>query len=60
MKNKETITIDVDVDNEKLQDMADIMKEVNDTKPNITIRNNENVYVTVNNFNESEKEYSKE
>lgn len=59
-KNKETLSIDVDVDTEKIQDMADIIKEVNDTKSNITIRDNKNVYVTINNFNETEKEYFKE
>jgi len=35
------------------------IKEATDIKPNITIRNNQNVYVTINYFNESEKEYSK-
>ncbi len=58
-KIDDNIKIDVDVDTEKLQDVVDMVKEVNDTKPNITIRNNENVYVTINNFNETEKEYFK-
>ena len=53
------IKIGVDVDMEKIQDTVDILKEINDTKPNITIRNNENVYVTINNFNETEQEYLK-
>lgn len=38
----------------------DELKELNDNRPNITIRNNKNVYVTINNFNETEKEYNKE
>lgn len=54
----ENLDIKVNVDDEELQDMANILKEINDTKPNITIRNNQNVYVTINNFNEPEKEYT--
>ncbi len=53
------IKIGVDVDTETLQDVSNILKEVNDTKPNITIRNNEQVFVTINNFNETEQEYFK-
>ncbi len=53
------IKIGVDVDTEKIQDTVDMLKEINDTKSNITIRNNENVYVTINNFNENEQEYYK-
>ena len=58
-KTDADIKIGVDVDTEKIQDTVDILKEINDTKPNITIRNNENVYVTINNFNETEQEYFK-
>ena len=61
-KMKKTgIDIEVNVDNEKLEKTVDLMQTlsdaVNDTKPNITIRDNENVYVTINNFNETEKQY---
>ena len=58
-KKDNTVEIEFEADTERLQDVVDIMKDVNDTKPNITIRDNEQVYVTINNFNETEKEYSK-
>lgn len=59
-KQDESINFKIEVDDEELQDAVDILKEVNDSKPNITIRDNVNVYVTINNFNEPEKEYLKE
>ena len=59
-KQDESINFKIEVDDEKLQDTVDILKEVNDSKPNITIRDNVNVYVTINNFNEPEREYLKE
>lgn len=59
-KQDESINFKIEVDDEQLQDAVDILKEVNDSKPNITIRDNVNVYVTINNFNEPEKEYLKE
>ena len=59
-KQDESINFKIEVDDEKLQDTVDILKEVNDSKPNITIRDNVNVYVTINNFNEPEKEYLEE
>lgn len=59
-KQDELINFKIEVDDEKLQDTVDILKEVNDSKPNITIRDNVNVYVTINNFNEPEKEYLEE
>lgn len=54
------IDVKINVDDEKLQDTLDVLEQVNDTKPNITIRDNENVYVTINNFNETAKEYFRE
>lgn len=54
------IDIDINVNKERLDDTIDELKELNDNRPNITIRNNKNVYVTINNFNETEKEYNKE
>lgn len=36
------------------------LRELKDSKPNITIRDNQNVYVTINNFNETEKEYNED
>ena len=45
------INIDINVNKEQLDDTIDELKELNDTRPNITIRNNKNVYVTINYFN---------
>lgn len=47
--------LDINVNKEQLDDTIDELKELNETRPNITIRNNENVYVTINYFNETEK-----
>lgn len=56
----EPITIDVEVNREEVDDTIQELKEACDDKPNITIRNNNNVYITMNYFNETEKEYHKE
>lgn len=56
----EPINIDVKVNREEVDDTIQELKEACDNKPNITIRNNNNVYVTMNYFNETEKEYYKE
>ena len=56
----EPITIDVKVNREEVDDTIQELKEACDNKPNITIRNNNNVYVTMNYYNETEKEYHKE
>ena len=42
---------DINVNKEQLDDTIDELKELNDTRPYITIRNNKNVYVTINYFN---------
>lgn len=52
------IDLDINVNKEQLDDTVEELKELKDTKPNITVRNNQNVYITINNFNETEKEYS--
>lgn len=54
------IDLDINVNREELDDTIEELKEIKDSKPNITIRNNQNVYVTINNFNETEKEWSKD
>lgn len=56
-KEDENISIGVDVDTEKLQDAVDILDKLNSVVPDITIRDNVNVYVTINNFNATEKEH---
>lgn len=55
-----SIDLDINVNREQLDDTIEELRELKDTKPNITIRNNQNVYVTINNFNEPEKEWNKE
>ena len=51
----------INVDTQELEDAADLIEEVgerlNSVVPNITIRNNQAVYVTINNFNATEKEW---
>ena len=59
-KNKADINLKVNVDDEELEDTVDMLREVTDLLPSITIRNNEQVYVTINNFNTTAKEYYKE
>ena len=50
------------VDAQELEDAADLIEEIgarlSSVVPNITIRNNQAVYVTINNFNATEKEWS--
>ena len=55
-KQSGQIDLKINIDDEQLQDTADMLKEINDNRPNITVRNNENVYVTINYFNEPAKE----
>ena len=60
----EEINTKISVDTEELEDAADLIKEVGERLssviPNITIRNNKNVYVTINNFNETESQWTEE
>jgi hypothetical protein len=50
----------ISVDTQELEDATDLIEEVGErlhsVVPNIVIRNNQNVYVTINNFNEPEKQ----
>lgn len=55
----EEIKVKIKVDRQELDDTMEELKELTDDRPNITIRNNQNVYVTINNFNETEKECMK-
>lgn len=56
------INTKITVNTEELEDAADLIEEVGErlssVVPNITIRNNQNVYVTINNFNETEKQWA--
>ena len=56
----ESAIIDIKVNREEVDDTLQELKEATDNKPNITVRNNQNVYVTINYLNETQKEYSKE
>lgn len=56
----ESAIIDIKVNREEVDDTLQELKEATDNKPNITVRNNQNVYITINYLNETEKEYSKE
>lgn len=53
------VNLDTKTNREEVEGTIEELKEAYDTRPNITIRNNSNVYVTINYFNETEKEYSK-
>ena len=52
----------IEVDTQELEDATDLIEEVDErlhsVVPNITIRNNQNVYVTINNFNETESQWA--
>ena len=52
----------ITVDTQEHEDAAYLIDEVgarlSSVVPNITIRNNQAVYVTINNFNATEKEWS--
>ena len=50
----ETISVNVDVNKEGVEDTITELKEAVDIRPNITIRNNQNVYVTINYFNKED------
>lgn len=49
-------SIDIKVNREEIEDTIKEVKEALDNRPNITIRNNEKVYVTINYFNKELKE----
>jgi hypothetical protein len=60
MKEIEELKTKISVDTEELEDATDLIEEVGErlhsVVPNIVIRNNQTVYVTINNFNEPEKQ----
>ena len=62
MKEIEELKTKISLDTEELEDATDLIEEVgerlNSVVPNIVIRNNQNVYVTINNFNEPEKQWA--
>ena len=56
MSDMSEIKSKITVDTQELEDATDLIEEVgerlNSVVPNITIRNNQTVYVTINNFNQ--------
>lgn len=60
MNNKD-LDINVNVKKDGLEDLADTMERIGDAMPNIVVRNNENVYLTINNWiNDSVEENEEE
>lgn len=61
-KKMSEIKTKISVDTQELEDATDLIEEVGErlhsVVPNIVIRNNQNVYVTINNFNETERHWS--
>lgn len=56
------INTKITVDTQELEDarelIEDVSAELRSVVPNITIRNNQSVYVTINNFNETERQWA--
>ena len=50
MKENNELNLDVKVNTNELEKMADLMERIGDAMPNLVIRNNQNVYVTINNW----------
>lgn len=51
---EEDIKINIKTNNEELEEMADTLERIGDAMPNIVIRDNQNVYLTINNWSEKE------
>ena len=51
---EEDIKINIKKNNKKLEEMADTLERIGDAMPNIVIRDNQNVYLTINNWSEKE------
>ena len=58
MNKRQTIDVEMAVDTEQLDDAVNEINKAADalerTIPNVTIRNNETVYVTINNWNHAD------
>lgn len=55
MKKGEEFNLDIKVNNEELEETKEILEDISDLMPNITIKENENVYLTINFFREEDK-----
>ncbi len=51
---EEDIKINIKTNNKELEEMADTLERIGDAMPNIVIRDNQNVYLTINNWSEKE------
>ncbi len=62
MEDKNKLKLDIEVNKDELEETADTLERIGDAMPNIVVRNNENVYFTVNNFIEKNQdlEYEEE
>lgn len=62
MEDKNKLKLDIEVNKDELEETADTLERIGDAMPNIVVRNNENVYFTVNNFIEKKEdtEYEEE
>lgn len=58
--NDNKLKIDVEVNDNGLEKMADTIERIGDAMPNIVVRNNQNVYFTVNNWVEAKENKEKE
>lgn len=59
-ESNEDIKINIKTNNEELEEMADTLERIGDAMPNIVVRNNENVYLTINNWINDNKEEQEE
>lgn len=50
----ENIKLNFKVNNDELEEAADTLERICDAMPNIVVRNNQNVYFTVNNWVEKQ------
>lgn len=61
MEKNNEIELDLKINNqEELEKTADTLERIGDAMPNIVVRNNQNVYFTVNNWIEKEKKEESE
>lgn len=58
--NSKDLELNVNVKKDGLEDLADTMERIGDAMPNIVVRNNENVYLTINNWINDNKEEQEE
>jgi hypothetical protein len=55
MNDKNKLKLDIEVNKDELEETADTLERIGDAMPNIVVRNNQNVYFTVNNWIQKEE-----